>query len=89
MRKSIFVFLTMLLLVGLMLVACGGSQPAADETAAEEPAVEEPAAEEPAAAHDEEDLDQRRLHTTSSRGMGHPSRAAGGPPVDRLTLRIS
>jgi multiple sugar transport system substrate-binding protein len=47
MRKSLFVFLTMLLFAGLLLVACGGSQPA-EEPAVEEPAVEEPAAEEPA-----------------------------------------
>lgn len=48
-------FVTFLLILGLALVACGGTageEPAAEEPAAEEPAAEEPAAEEPAADGD-------------------------------------
>jgi simple sugar transport system substrate-binding protein len=41
------------LLVLVMLAACGGQQPAAEEPAAEEPAAEEPSAEEPAAEENE------------------------------------
>lgn len=41
MRKSLFILLAILLAASMVLVACGGSEPA------EEPAVEEPAAEEP------------------------------------------
>jgi multiple sugar transport system substrate-binding protein len=47
-----FKFLLLLLVLALLVVACGGAdedEPAAEEPAAEEPAAEEPAAEEPAA----------------------------------------
>jgi hypothetical protein len=43
MRKSMLLLLGLLVIFGMLLVACGG-----DEEPAEEPAVEEPAAEEPA-----------------------------------------
>jgi ribose transport system substrate-binding protein len=46
--KKILFLLSLVLILSLALVACGG-QPAAEEPAAEEPAAEEPAAEEPMA----------------------------------------
>ncbi len=46
--KKILFLLSLVLVLSLALVACGG-QPAAEEPAAEEPAAEEPAAEEPMA----------------------------------------
>lgn len=55
MKKSSFLLITLIALLALFLVACGGSSEpveepaAAGETAVEEPAVEEPAVEEPAA----------------------------------------
>jgi raffinose/stachyose/melibiose transport system substrate-binding protein len=59
MHKSRILLLSLLLVVGMIVVACGGAatpapeEPAAEEPAAEEPAAEEPAAEEPAAAMEE------------------------------------
>jgi multiple sugar transport system substrate-binding protein len=52
MMKRSFLLIVLLLIAGLMLVACGGQpaeEPVAEEPSAEEPAAEEPAAEEPAA----------------------------------------
>ncbi len=51
MKKSLFVLITLIMVLSLILGACGGAaeEPAAEEPAAEEPAAEEPAAEEPAA----------------------------------------
>lgn len=46
MQKSKYLSLLLALLLGLFIVACGSSEPAAEEPAAEEPAAEEPAAEE-------------------------------------------
>ncbi len=50
-RRSLFLFLSLLIVASMVLAACGGAapteQPAAEEPAAEEPAAEEPAAEEP------------------------------------------
>ena len=60
MRKSTFLFLVLLLSLGLLLVACGG---AAEEPAAEEPAVEEPAAEE---AVEEEAMEEETMEEASS-----------------------
>ena len=48
-RKRAFLLGSVLLLFALILTACGGATPAAEEPAAEEPAAEEPATEEPAA----------------------------------------
>ncbi|MCI0578859.1 MAG: extracellular solute-binding protein [Chloroflexi bacterium] len=52
MRKTRFLLVALLIVLALLLVACGGGAgptPTAEEPAAEEPAAEEPAAEEPAA----------------------------------------
>ena len=50
MKKSKVLLLSLILVVGILVVACGGGAPPAPEPpAAEEPAVEEPAAEEEAA----------------------------------------
>ncbi len=55
-RKNLILYLSFLIVLSLLLVACGGDdeavdeaadEPAAEQPAAEEPAVEEPAAEEP------------------------------------------
>ena len=49
-NRRLWTLLSVLLVLALVLAACGGGQePAAEEPAAEEPAAEEPAAEEPAA----------------------------------------
>jgi peptide/nickel transport system substrate-binding protein len=52
-HKSLFIILSLVVVLSMVLVACGGgeepTQPAAEEPAAEQPAAEEPAAEEPAA----------------------------------------
>ncbi len=52
MKKHFWLFLSVLAVLALILVACGGTAPtveeAAEEPAAEEPAAEEPVAEEPA-----------------------------------------
>jgi len=49
MRKSLYLFVILMLIASIALVACGGSEPAMEEPVAEQPAAEEPAAEEPAA----------------------------------------
>lgn len=49
-HKKMFALFVLVLVLAMLLAACGGAaEPAAEEPAAEEPAVEEPAAEEPAA----------------------------------------
>ncbi len=48
-RSILWRVATILVIAAMVLVACGGGQPAVEEPAAEEPAAEEPAAEEPAA----------------------------------------
>jgi multiple sugar transport system substrate-binding protein len=51
MKKTLLTILALLLVLAMLLTACGGGaeEPAAEEPVAEEPAAEEPAAEEPAA----------------------------------------
>ncbi|MFN2150725.1 MAG: ABC transporter substrate-binding protein, partial [Anaerolineales bacterium] len=52
MKKSLFILTALILVLGLVLTACGGAateEPAVEEPAAEEPVAEEPVAEEPAA----------------------------------------
>jgi peptide/nickel transport system substrate-binding protein len=51
MKKSLFILTALILVLGLVLTACGGAateEPMVEEPAVEEPAVEEPAVEEPA-----------------------------------------
>ncbi len=47
-RRTIFLFISLLIVASLALAACGGATPEPEEPAVEEPAVEEPVAEEPA-----------------------------------------
>lgn len=47
-RRTIFLFISLLIVASLVLAACGGATPEPEEPAVEEPAVEEPVAEEPA-----------------------------------------
>ena len=48
-NRRLWTLLSLLLVLALVLVACGGGQETPEEPAAEEQAAEEPAAEEPAA----------------------------------------
>jgi len=52
MKKSLFILTALILVLGLVLTACGGAateEPAVEEPVAEEPVAEEPVAEEPVA----------------------------------------
>jgi len=49
MSRKLFSILTVLVILAMLLAACGGATPAPTEPAAEEPTAEEPAAEAPAA----------------------------------------
>lgn len=48
-KKQWFVFVVALLVLSVLVAACGGAAPAAEKPAAEKPAAEQPAAEKPAA----------------------------------------
>ena len=64
--KKLTILLTILLALGLMLSACGGTT---DEPAMEEPAAEEPAVEEPAAEEEKEEV-SLTFWTLTSRQIG-------------------
>ena len=64
--KKLTILLTILLALGLMLSACGGTT---EEPATEEPTAEEPAAEEPAAEEEKEEV-SLTFWTLTSRQIG-------------------
>ncbi|MCP4167466.1 MAG: ABC transporter substrate-binding protein [Chloroflexi bacterium] len=92
--RNLLLISSLLLVLGLVLSACGGAQapapapaPAAEEPAAEEPAAEEPAAEEPAAeepAAEEPAAEEPSVESKYNQAPMLAEKVAAGelPPVD-------
>ncbi len=86
--KSVFKTLTLLLILSMFIVACGGGaeEPAPEEPAAEEPMAEEPAAEEPAA---EEPAAEEPMAEVITIEFWHAMGGELGEVVDELVARFN
>ncbi|MEJ2487344.1 MAG: ABC transporter substrate-binding protein, partial [Anaerolineales bacterium] len=96
MSKKLLTVFSLLVVISMLLVACGGNEapvneePAVEEPAAEEPAAEEPAAEEPAA---EEPMEEEVMFEPEPYGENLPTAPTIDTPlvvaIDTLSQKFS